>query len=70
MTLPKISDPDDDQYIIDVKLGKASIFVAYNYPILSINPGPTNNGSYAIKIVLTDKNKNPMSTKYNLNINV
>eukprot|EP00347_Sterkiella_histriomuscorum_P006708 403351740 len=69
-TLPSVTDPDGDKYQILVQLGQQSTWILYSQPTLKMSPGTTNNGTYSIKIQLTDINKNPMSSTYYLNIQV
>eukprot|EP00347_Sterkiella_histriomuscorum_P012520 403368261 len=68
--LPSVTDPDGDKFLISVQLGQQSIWIAYNQPTFKISPGLSNNGTYSIKIIISDTNKNPMSSTYFLNIKV
>eukprot|EP00347_Sterkiella_histriomuscorum_P008755 403343878 len=69
-TLPSVTDPDGDKYQILVQLGQQSTWILYSQPTLKLNPRTSNNGTYSIKIQLTDINKKPMSSTYYLNIQV
>ncbi|CDW74892.1 UNKNOWN [Stylonychia lemnae] len=68
--LPTITDPDNDQFTINVDLGSSYPFTTYKYPTFKFNPGSNANGTYLIKIVLADKNKIPKSSKYTLELDV
>eukprot|EP00347_Sterkiella_histriomuscorum_P012940 403366634 len=57
--LPSVTDPDGDKFLISVQLGQQSIWIAYSQPTFKISPGLSNNGTYSIKVLITDTNKNP-----------
>lgn len=71
--LPSIEDPDQDEWKVEISLGALKPISSISNDNSSIKVFPTveqSVGAYSIKIVLTDKNSNPLSTSYNLTINV
>jgi hypothetical protein len=57
-SFPLISDPDNDDYTVDVNLGEAFIFAKCSALKLKFNPGHDDfrQTPYLIVITLTDKN--------------
>eukprot|EP00347_Sterkiella_histriomuscorum_P009608 403340557 len=68
--LPEVTDQDGDLFTIDVQMGQLSAWIEYTFPTFKISPGSKNNGTYSVKIILTDKNTNPMSSTVYLNVKV
>ena len=69
-TLPDISDPDGDDWIIECNLGTAIAFASFSVNTFHISPHSSDSGTYKIQIKLTDKNEYPKTQKYNLAVNV
>jgi hypothetical protein len=69
-TLPKIVDPDGDDFDVQVNTKESLMFTSYSNMQFTFNPKFTDAKTYTIRIKLTDKNPAPKFKQYNLNINV
>ena len=68
--LPAAEDPDGEEVLTTVILGKAQNFTKFNAGLFSFRPAIGDEGTYNITIILIDRNRKPLSASYSFLLTV